>query len=281
MKKKQLGSRAKLLTSPAFPWSGRLLFSELRGMLAREHRAPGTYADLAQIMGVGKTTAYRWFEEGVDQPNVIGLFACLERLPLSKRQDFVESHCRMFADFQHPWILHSPARVGKLMELLNKQRGLTIIAGGRDLARSFVFHALGNAYHRLHRNTRYKITGLDLCPPDRVIPLEFCTYVDGSGLEDLQQIILTLWPRIVTTSAQNVMLSGVWAFQNLRQDILRLADRLHVVLACAGTPEIRSIARQLHSPIHLITVFDLKRASQGIRLHLRQIRNAKPRRKEG
>jgi hypothetical protein len=272
MNERKHSSTANTLSLPAFPWSGRQLFSDIRTALAQEHAAVSTYAGLGDIMGVPKTTAYRWFQE-FEHPNIIGLFACLERLPLARRQHLVDSHCRIFADFEHPWLSHSPARVGKMLELLNKKRGLTIMAGGQELYRSFLFNAFGNACHRLHADRR-KVTALDLRPPDHVVPLEFCTYPDGPGLPEVRRTVLTLWPRIVTTSARIVLLNGVWPMQDLRQDILRLAERTHVVLACAGAPEVRSIAREVHTPIHLVTILESKIAKQGIRLNLRRVKNA-------
>jgi hypothetical protein len=264
-------SMAKPLRLPAFAWTPRQLFSEVRCELAQESKQALTYAELGTIMGCPKTTAYRWFEI-LQHPNVVGLFACLERLPAVTRQQFVESHCRIVADFQHPWLSHSPARIGKMLELLNKERGLTVIAGGRDLARKFVFSAFGNAYHHLHAGS-HKMTGLDLHRPDRIVPLESCTYLDGPGLDEMRRFVLKVWPRIVTTSARIVMLNGLWPIQDLRQDILGLAERTHVVLACAGVPEMRGIARQVHSPIHLVTIFDSKLVDQGIRLNLRRLKN--------
>jgi len=261
-----------LLRLPAFRWTTRSLWSEIRAKLDEKHKRSLTFAELGAIMGCPKTTAYRRFEE-LDHPTLVSLFACLEHLSPPVREQLLTSRCRVFADLEHPWISHSPARVGKLLELLNKDRGLTIISGGSELARDFVFNALGTSYHRLHANSR-KIAALDLHRPDDVVPLEFCTYVEGAGLENVRKLVLPLWPRIVTTSARMVMLNGVWPIHDLRQDIFHLAARTHVVLATAGTPEVRRIVREVATPIHLITVSESKLVEQGIRLNLRRLKNA-------
>lgn len=275
---KECLSTAKILAVPAFPWSGRGFFKDVRAQLAREHNTPVTYAAFAEIMGCPKTTAFRWSEE-VDHKNIVALFACLERLSATARQEFIEAHCRVLPELEHPWLSHWPASIGKLRELLSKERGLSVIAG-RQSSRTFLFHAFGHAYRRLHGKNR-RATGLDLHRPNRVVPLEFCTYVEGAALAQIRCAVVTLWPRIVTTSARMVMLNGVWLIQELREDILRLAERTHVVLACAGIPEIRSLALKVQTPIHLVTVSESKLVEQGICLNVRQLRKANSSTKTG
>lgn len=270
---KRSSSTANIVQLPGFSWSGRQAFSELRMTINREQQRSLTYDELGAVMGIPRTTTYRWIEE-LEHESILGLFACLERLPTTDRQHFVDSHCRIFPGFAHPALAHSPAQVGKLIELLQKPRGLTIISGGRDFARKFVFNAFGHTCHQLH-SKRWPLTGLDLNPPGRLVPLEFCTYVQGRGLDGIRQAVLRIWSKIVTTSARIVMLNGLWLLEDLRQDILRLAGRAHVVLACSGTPDLNHIRRQLSSPIHLVVVFDSKVVPGGIRMNCRQLKHAK------
>lgn len=65
--KKANASTPRLLCLPAFHWTARLLWSELRSKLEQEYKRPLTFAELGAVMGCAKTTAYRWYEE-LDHP---------------------------------------------------------------------------------------------------------------------------------------------------------------------------------------------------------------------
>jgi len=259
---------------PAYPWTARQLFGELRGALSQALGEPMKFRRLGEIMGKPKSTAYHWFERH-GHPEVLGFFCCLERLNFPDRHDFIDRHCRIFPTLDHAWLAHAPTRVHKLHGLLQKPRGLTIVTGGTEFSRSFLVRALGHS----NRNSSAKgnrLTGLDLIRPTRFVPLESCSYIDGCArLDKVRAAVMKVWPKILTHSATLVVLNGVWAIPELREDILKLAARAHVLLATAEPPDLAILHRMAVAPVHFVSLSESKSIEGAIRVDCRQIRPLK------
>ena len=94
-----------------------------------------------------KSTTYNWFDI-FHHPQVLGFLCLLERLPPAERQSFIEAHCRAYPTLDDPRLAHAPRKAAKLLELLDQKAGLTLITGGTDFSRTFVFTALAHAASR-------------------------------------------------------------------------------------------------------------------------------------
>lgn len=262
------------IKSPGYPWTGPELFSELRTKLSEEHQQPMYFDRLGRLIGRSKSTAYHWFDR-YKHPHVIALFCCLERLRPAERQAFLEAHCRVFPSLEDPSLVHAPTKAGKLWDLLRKDRGLTIITGGNDSSRTFVLTAMGHSYSR-QRSGNCRMGGLDLHRPRHFVPLETCTYIDGTAdFDRVRRAVQKIWPRIITKSATLLLLNGVWPIGELRQDILRRTARTHVVLTSSEMPEIPLLRRSVFSPLHVVTLAESKSVRGTIRVNCRHVRTWK------
>jgi hypothetical protein len=266
--RKSKGPPSGIIQPPAYPWDGRQLFGELRRRLSDKQGVPISFQRLGQLIGKTKPTAYHWFDR-YNHPHVRALFCCMERLSLAERYAYVEGHCRVFPTLKHPWLAHAPSKTGKLMELLRQQRGLTVIVG-RPESSSFLITACGHSCQRSGGHQR--IVGVDLHRPYNFVPVESCTYIDGTAApEHVRRLVLTVWPRIMTSTAALVILNGIWsAIPALREDILRAAGRSNVVVTMEETPDLVELGRQVLTPLHVVTLSASKRIKGGIRLDCRQ-----------
>jgi len=264
----------RLIRAPAYPFSARDLFGDLRSRLSREHSGRMSFERLGRIMGKRKSTAYHWFEV-FDHPHVQALMCLLEQLAPRARQDFIESHCRIFPTLTHPLLAHSPAQTAKLRELLRQKAGVTIVTG-KEFSRNFVLTALGHE-HRLSGGKPRDAGGLDLHRPTKFVPLEKVIYIDAAlGLKDTRQLALETWPKILVSRASLLLLNGVWsALPEVREDLVRCANFKHVVLAEAATPDLADLKEHVSAPLHVLTLSDAKQASAGIRIDCRQLKSLK------
>jgi hypothetical protein len=148
----------------------------------------------------------------------------LERLSPAQRHAYVDSHCRVFPSLEHPFLAHAPTQTGKLGLLLHQERGLTLVTGGTEFTRAFLFTALGHSYRRTG-GRRQAAAGIDLHPSASLVPVESLIYMDGTtGVHFIRQVALKVWPRILTSSARVLLFHGLWsAVPELRRDIIRCA----------------------------------------------------------
>lgn len=272
-------TQSDIVQPPAYPFSGRALFHDLHVRLSQELRETLGFDRLAQIIGQPKSTTHHWFAVS-DHPHVIALMCLLERLSPAGRQSFVESHVRVFPSLEHASLAHSPAKIGKLFELLRQERGLTIITAGTDSARTYLVTALGHAYHRVGARFQNAL-GIDFHRPANFVPVESLNYVE-SNPRRTNRAVLNLWPKIQTSSGRLVILNGVWtALPEIRSEILRCANHNHVILADAGVPSLNYLRSEIGTPINVVTLSQSKRISGGILLHCRKIISRKASRKPG
>ena len=166
-----------------------------------------SYERLARIMGQSTSTTHHWF--GLfHHPHVLGFLSLLERLSPAQRHSFISAHCRNYATFDDPRLAHAPGRTGKLIELLKLKAGLTIVTGGTDSSRTFVFTALGHAATRAGGRL-LSGAGIDLHLPTRFVPVESLVYIDEAlGPNHARQLIQRIWPRVLTSAAPQLFLTA-------------------------------------------------------------------------
>lgn len=232
-----------------------------------------TFTRLGEYIGQSRTTAFYWFERYHHRP-LLAFLCWIERLPAHERHAFLDKYCRIFPHLEHALIAHAPSKVQKLRTLLNGSRSLTIVTGS-EWARGFVIHAIGNAF-QARSPKRHRLAGIDLHRPTRFVPLESCSYFDGNlGFDLIRSAVLNAWPRIQTSSAATLVLNGVWAIEELRPDILKLAERRHVLLGASEPPDFAIIRRTVSSPVHLLTLAGPQTAEGKIRINCRRIKPLK------
>ncbi len=272
---KKTGINAGLIKPPGYPFTARDLSEDLRSRLVGELGEEISFERLGQLTGLTKSTAHHWFAVST-QPQILALMCLLERLSSSERQAFVETHCRLLPSLQHPYLAHAPAKVGQMLELLRQENGLTLICGGSDFSRTFLVTALGHAYRRAGGELR-PVLGIDLHRPTAFVPVESVSYIDVAlNPKRLKELTSKLWPKILTASSRLVICNGLWtAAPELRQGILQCSKISHVLLAEAGTPDLRYLKSVVSTPLHVLTVSVAKRISGGIKIHWRHISTRK------
>jgi hypothetical protein len=263
-----------LIAAPGCPFTASALFGDLRSRLAKEHRRPMSYERLARIMGQSTSTTHHWF--GLfHHPHVLGFLSLLERLSPAQRHSFISAHCRNYATFDDPRLAHAPGKTGKLIELLNLKAGLTIVTGGTDSSRTFVFTALGHAATRAGGKL-LSGAGIDLHLPTRFVPVESLVYIDEAlGPNHVRQLIQRIWPRVLTSAAPQLFFNGVWsAVPEVRDDLLRCARFKHVIIAEQGMPDVRHLKAKVSTPIHVLTLSASKLVPEGILVACRRVKRA-------
>jgi hypothetical protein len=207
------------MTAPGYPFSARDIFGDLRSRLAAEHRRPMSFERLAKMLGRSKSTTYNWFDI-FHHPQVLGFLCLLERLPPAERQSFIEAHCRAYPTLDNPRLAHAPGKAAKLLELLDQKAGLTIITGGTDFSRAFVFTALAHAASRADGKLP-AAAGIDLHRSHLFVPVESLIYINGGlGPDHARRLTQRLWPRVLTSGAPRLFFNRVWStVPDVRDDL--------------------------------------------------------------
>lgn len=212
-----------------------------------------TFARLGRMVGKATSTAGYWSEIS-HHPHTLGLVCLLERLSEEGQARFLRSVCRAMPTVLHPSVAHSPRTVVDLLETLQNPCGLTLIRGGTLTSRSYLIAALGHTFPQMHpRHTA--ATGLDICPPDKIVPVETMRYLSGSSPDKLHEAILGAWPQIFRSSSPIILLHGIWsAAPGIREQILQCAKARHVVLADTSLPDLDQVAEKGIQPLQVFTL---------------------------
>lgn len=133
--------------------------------------------------------------------------------------------------------------------------------------RTFLLTAYGHAFSGLNEALT-AVAGIDFTCPDNFVPVANIKYVDRSiGIHRTQKLISNLWPKILTSKAKLLLLNCVWSsFPECREDILRLAEYKHVILADDVTPSGFEI-RPIRAPVHWLLIPNGKNAPGEIRVN--------------
>lgn len=127
------------------------------------HRAL-SYAELGCYAGQAASTVFDKLQT-TDHPQVESLLRWLEYLPAPVRARLINNACRVLPTFEDPRLAYDPVQGSRLRSLLSVDRGLVLITGGNDGARTFVAAALGHTC-RILEPRHVKVVGLDRYRPD-------------------------------------------------------------------------------------------------------------------
>jgi hypothetical protein len=263
------------MTAPGYPFSARDIFGDLRSRLAAEHRRPMSFKRLAKMLGRSKSTTYNWFDI-FHHPHVLGFLCLLERLPPAERHSFIEAHCRAYPTLDDPRLAQAPGKAAKLLELLNQKAGLTIITGGTDFSRAFVFTALANAASRADGKLP-AAAGIDLHRSNLFVPVESLVYIaEDLGPDHARRLTQKIWPRVLTSGAPRLFFNRVWSsVPEVREDLLRCAGFKHVVIAEEGPSDVGDLKTRVSTPIHVLTLSTAQSVPKGILVNCRRAQRAK------
>jgi hypothetical protein len=272
--KKQIQKAGELIAAPAYPFSPRDLFLDLRSRLADEHGSPMQFDRLAQMIGKYKSTTHAWFET-YHHPHILAFMLLLERLSPEQRGAFLENHCRTYPTLFHPRLAHNSENIFILRDLLARNKGLSILTGTPS-ARHFVFTALGHAA-KLASKKVAAVAGIDLRRPTQFVPVENLVYIDHAlAPNQIRRLTLEVWPSVLVSRARVLLLNRVWsAVPSVREDILRCASSKHVFIAEEDAPDWRRVRNTMRSPIHVVTLSSAPANSQRIRVRCRLLQSGK------
>lgn len=221
----------ELVRPPAFPFPGNKIFERIGAAVSAARGYSLENAGFARLIGKSESTTSHWF--GVfNQPHLVSCFCLLEQLAPLERHRVIDGLCRDLPILDHARLRHDPASVAALKNLLSQTTGLTVIVGGTDERRTFLLTALGHTFCRMDRRHR-TAAGIDLHQPDWFVPVETMFYLKGSTEgPQISKLVRQVWPEITTAQNPLILLNGIWsAMPDLRDDILSLASRRHVVIA--------------------------------------------------
>jgi hypothetical protein len=213
--------------------------------------------ELARLMGQGETTASSWFG-GFHHPHLVSWCCLLEQLTPAERERFINRICRELPILEHEWIQHDPVTAGALRNLLAKERGLTLVSGSTASRRTFLVNAMGRSFTRLAAGHPEPV-GIDIHQPTRFVPLPNVQYLRNPlSKEQGRQAVRCLWPELKAAPGRLALFNGVWTLvPELKDELLALADSLHVIVADAEVQLARSAPS--HAPTHRLVVSGVSR----------------------
>lgn len=259
-------SASEIIHPPAFPTPGNSIFERIGTAVSASRGYTLENIDFARLIGRSESTTSHWF--GVSsQPHVVSCFCLLEQLPAVDRHRVVDSLCRDLPLFDHPRLRHDPVTNATLKNLLVQNAGLTVIVGGSREQRTFLINALGHTFCRIDPRHR-QATGLDLHEPNWFVPVETVLYLKGSAdPQHASAPVRRVWKDIIASEKPLVLLNGIWsAWPELRDDILLLAARKHVIIADQRIAISRADFSAEH-PFHTLSVSAARENSTWIAVH--------------
>lgn len=232
-----------VLRSPAFPSAKAQVLQRLKAALEMAECSNGQKLELqqfAELLGLPLSTNHDWFYGQF--PPAIERFLCgVERLSPSARATFFDRVCRDCPRLNHPRLANNAIAIESVKALLEEPAGLVCILGPSDALRTFVITAMGNSATSLRLVKR--LAGFDLHQPDLVVPAPGILYFrNGASVAQVQAQVQRLWSGIENSSAEIVMLNGIWGIlPELRDRIVALSEKRNVILADgfeSGLPEL-------------------------------------------
>lgn len=266
-------SRPQFVLPPAYPFSGRELLADLRHQVATQEGHPLGFAELGRFMGQSTSTVHFWFSS-YRHPHLVGFMSLLERLSPVERQLFIEAHCRVF-----PSLLNASlaGHVAKLSALMAKTAGLTVVIGVSDRARTSVLTGFGHSWRRRYPRSGGP-AGIDIHRPREFVPIDSVYYIDETlPGSQIRELALSVWPRLATSRTQLLVGNRLWhSVKEIRNDLLRIAEHKHVVLAEESMAEFADFRSRLPDPTHTVTVSDARQAG-AIRITCRRLKSSESR----
>lgn len=226
--------------------------------------------------GQATSTTHYWFTV-FHHPQIAALRSLLERLPSKRRHELIDSWCRTFPSVKDRTFCHDPKVVGKIMEFVRKQTGLSFMSGASDATRAQVAATIGHAVSLQHP-PKAGVAGILQCLPDRVVPVPGVRSIDpGVGAKQTRKQILEFLPSLLAGSAPLLILDGVWGdFPTMRPDILRTANRRHVLLLEVGLPDFGSLKGQTSELVQSLVLSTRKKPPGAIFARVETLIGPKP-----
>jgi hypothetical protein len=154
-------------------------------------------------------------------------------MPKEEWQRVLRSFLRQFPTLEHPRLVaKNPEMVRQLEQLLTLRRGLTMIRGGKNDDRTFVFTALGHAFLQVGGPLRM-LAGMDTHTPREFVPIESVLYFrDTLTPQRLGSLVHEKWRQVTRSNAPLLMFNGILSVApDLLPEIVALAKKRHVVVA--------------------------------------------------
>jgi hypothetical protein len=159
--------------------------------------------------------------------------------------------------------------------LLDQKAGLTIITGGTDFSRAFVFTALAHAASRADGKLP-AAAGIDLHRSHLFVPVESLIYIaEDMSPDHARRLTHKIWPRVLTSRAPHLFFDRVWSsVPEVREDLLRCGGFKHVVIAEEGALDVRGLKTRVSTPIHVLTLSASKSVPERILVNCRRVQRA-------
>ena len=149
-----------------------------KSALDTQHKRTICFAELGRYSGQSASVAFDKMHRP-DQPQVEALLSWLERLPITIRNQIINSACRCFPTLEDPRISHDPTQLSELKALLRLTSGMTIIQGANAGHRTFLITAIAHSYE-IHRQKPDSVCGIDSHEPDWFVPLSNVVYLKNN-----------------------------------------------------------------------------------------------------
>jgi hypothetical protein len=230
---------------------------------------PLEYDQLGRLLGVPRTTAWRWCNE-CETEQVPALFRLLERLGPEQRHKVIDQFCREYPNFAHEKLSHDKDAVAALENLLTDGPGLTLIEGEPEHMAVFVATALGHEFPRLVPGNPQTV-GIDVRQPRHFVPVPGIWYPTKHGVGGVatRDFVREAWPHVKNSNASLVLLIGVGrATSEMRQEILAMSRDHHVVVVDHSLDGAASGGYQFAGRIRSVRVSPLKGHNSFIRVRV-------------
>jgi hypothetical protein len=220
------------------------------------------------MMGRSKSTTHFWFSE-YHHPQIVGMMTLLEQLSSNERRSFFESNCRILPTLSDARLTGA---TGELEELLKQEQGITIVTGSTASARSFVLKAFGHSWSRM-RQQRALVTGIDIHLPRHYVPVIGVRHIDETQPTKLiHELISSVWPRIQTSTAKLALFNELLGeFPEAINDLIRMAETKHVVLAEQSPAAKYDLARKTAIKVQVLTLARNKQIDGGIHVNCQTV----------
>lgn len=263
--------------APAYPHRPKHIMDKLHNALESAECRPGfklTQLHFGHICGLSKSTINDWL--CTDHAGRFGGFVCaLERLSEGQRLLLFRRICRRCPRLSDPALSHDRESVRQLESLLRCPRGVTLVVGGSEKARTFLITAMGNSAYAI--NPKRSTCGLDLQTSASFSPVPGVIYCAGivNPNGGLQQTVVQAWPFISAAfKGPLVLLNGVWfRVPELRPQILRLGENKHLLLADNFDSSAVEQVRRSGLPVNVVKVSAHEKRASALRITIEDLRD--------
>lgn len=222
-----------------------------------------SFEDLEKLSGRPVGTISSWFE-GARMNQLEFLLALLERVPARLRNELLDATCRLQPTLQHPKLAHDPIALSRLEKLLKQPAGFTIIGGGPEHARAFLWNALGNSTREVNLGKQF-VCGVAIHDVAAWAPIPGIIHL--SPQPEIRQQFQRVWSKIKQRNDGSlILLDHVWnRVSDLHPEIVDLAARCHVLVADEFL-KLEDLVHRVPSPVHILTVTPAREQPEWIRV---------------